>query len=179
MQPVDDPLDELRGWRDAKRARDEGRWAKRGDPPKRCLDLPAWSLATPTGPFTTRIAGGTNESIEELRQIADGRNDILAKAARTTAGSRLPRDYDQLERWTRVGCERGMRSRKRAVNPAEPTKKPRRALAHQRGSCVWGVALSQRSQGWRPRLQVVRSAVYPALYGSNIHPNLFAQVDGR
>jgi hypothetical protein len=79
-----------------------------------------------------------DESIEELRQIADGRNDILAEAAGFTAGSLyaspgthvgyeligagmlilaggsrgLPMDYDELERWTRVGFERGMRSRK-------------------------------------------------------------------
>jgi hypothetical protein len=76
-----------------------------------------------------------DESIEELRQIADGRNDILAKAAGITAGSwcawpsthvgyelvaagmlilagngrGLPFDYDELERWTRVGYERGER----------------------------------------------------------------------
>jgi hypothetical protein len=79
-----------------------------------------------------------DESIEELLQIADGRNDILAKAAGITGGSwyaspatavgyeligtgmlilagdgrGLPFDYDELERWTRVGYERGMRSRK-------------------------------------------------------------------
>ena len=79
-----------------------------------------------------------DESIEELRQIADGRNDILAEAAGITAGfwyawpsthighelvaagmlilagdgRGLPFDYDELERWTRVGFERGMRSRK-------------------------------------------------------------------
>jgi hypothetical protein len=79
-----------------------------------------------------------DEAIEELRQIADGRNDILAEAAGITAGSwyawpsthvgyeligagmlivagngsGLPFDYDELERWTRVGYERGMRSRK-------------------------------------------------------------------
>jgi hypothetical protein len=79
-----------------------------------------------------------DESIEELRQIADGRNDILAEAAGITAGSwyawpsthvgyeligaamlilagggrGFPLDYDELERWTRVGFERGMRSRK-------------------------------------------------------------------
>jgi hypothetical protein len=77
------------------------------------------------------------ESIEELRQIADGRNDILAEAAGITAGSwyawpsthighqliaagmlimaaggnGTPLDYDELQRWTRVGYERGMRSR--------------------------------------------------------------------
>jgi hypothetical protein len=80
-----------------------------------------------------------DESIEELRQIADGRNDILAEAAGITAGSwyawpsthvgheliaagmlilagggpGFPLDYEELERWTRVGYERGMRSRKR------------------------------------------------------------------
>jgi hypothetical protein len=79
-----------------------------------------------------------DESIEELRDIGDGRNDILAEAAGITAGSwcagpsthigheliaagmliladggrGLPLDYDALERWTRVGYERGMRSRK-------------------------------------------------------------------
>jgi hypothetical protein len=79
-----------------------------------------------------------DESIEELRQIADSRNDILAEAAGISAGSwyawpsthvgyeliaagmlilagdgrGLPFDYDELERWTRVGFERGTRSRK-------------------------------------------------------------------
>ena len=79
-----------------------------------------------------------DESIEELRQIADGRNDILAEAAGITAGfwyawpsthighelvaagmlilagngRGMPFDYEELERWTRVGYERGMRSRK-------------------------------------------------------------------
>jgi hypothetical protein len=79
-----------------------------------------------------------DEAIEELRQLADGRNDNLAEAARITSGSwyaspathvgyeliaagmlilagggrGLPLDYDELERWTRVGYERGMRSRK-------------------------------------------------------------------
>jgi hypothetical protein len=79
-----------------------------------------------------------DESIAELRQMAKGRNDILAEAAGIEAGSwyawpsthvgheliaagmlimaggghGLPLDYDELERWTRVGYERGMRSRK-------------------------------------------------------------------
>jgi hypothetical protein len=79
-----------------------------------------------------------DEIIEELRQIADGRNDILAEAAGITAeswyalpsthvgyesiaagmlilaggGRGFPLDYDELERWTRVGYERGMRWRK-------------------------------------------------------------------
>jgi enoyl reductase-like protein len=79
-----------------------------------------------------------DESIEELRQIADDRNDILAEAAGITAGSwyaspaahvgyeligagmlilagggrGLPMDYDELERWTRFGYERGMPARK-------------------------------------------------------------------
>jgi hypothetical protein len=79
-----------------------------------------------------------DESIEELRDIADGRNDILAEVAGITAGSwyaspaaqvgyeligagmlilagnhrGLPFDYDELEHWTRVGYERGMRFRK-------------------------------------------------------------------
>jgi hypothetical protein len=78
------------------------------------------------------------ESIAELREIADGRNDILAEAAGITAGSwyaspatdvgyeliaagmlilagggrGVPLDYGELERWTRVGFERGTRSRK-------------------------------------------------------------------
>jgi hypothetical protein len=78
-------------------------------------------------------------SIDELREIAGGRDDILTEAAgieaglwyaspATHAGYELvaagmlimagghdgkPLDYDALERWTRVGYERGMRSRKR------------------------------------------------------------------
>jgi hypothetical protein len=77
-------------------------------------------------------------SIAELRELAGGRYDILAEAAGITAGSWYawpsthvghelvaagmlimagghdgkPLDYDELERWTRVGYERGMRSRK-------------------------------------------------------------------
>ena len=79
-----------------------------------------------------------DESIEELCQIADGRNDILAEAARITAGSwyaspathvgyeliaagmmiiaggrrGVPLNYTGLERWTRVGYERGMATRR-------------------------------------------------------------------
>ena len=78
------------------------------------------------------------ESIAELREIADGRDHVLAEAAGITAGSwyaspathvgheliaagmmilagggrGVPLDYSELERWTRVGSERGMRSRK-------------------------------------------------------------------
>jgi hypothetical protein len=97
------------------------------------------STAFSTAPqCDTPPSGNLDEAIEELRQIADGRNDILAEAAGITAGSwyaspathvgneligarmlivagdgrGLPMDYDELERWTRVGYERGMRSRK-------------------------------------------------------------------
>jgi hypothetical protein len=82
--------------------------------------------------------GSLDESMEKLRQIADGRNNILAEAAEIEAGAwyasqatpvgyqligagmlilagngrGLPFDYDELERWTRVGYKRGMRSRK-------------------------------------------------------------------
>jgi hypothetical protein len=78
------------------------------------------------------------ESIAELREIANGRDDILAEAAGIEAGywyawpsshagyelaaagmlimaaghDGKPLDYDELERWTLVGYERGMRSRK-------------------------------------------------------------------
>jgi hypothetical protein len=78
------------------------------------------------------------EPIKELCQIADSRNDILAEAAGLTAGfwyaspathvgyeligagmlilagngRGLPFDYDEVERWTRVGYERGMRFQK-------------------------------------------------------------------
>jgi hypothetical protein len=78
------------------------------------------------------------ESIAELREMANGRNDILAEAAGIEAGSWYaspathvghelvaagmlilagggngkPLNYDELERWTRVGYERGTRSRK-------------------------------------------------------------------
>jgi hypothetical protein len=79
-----------------------------------------------------------SESITELREMADGRNDVLAEAAGITAGSwyanpaahvghellaagmlilaggghGLPLDYRELERWTRVGFDRGMASRR-------------------------------------------------------------------
>ena len=78
------------------------------------------------------------ESIEELRRIADGRDEVIAEAAGITAGSWYawpsthvghelvaagmlimagghegkPLDFEALERWTRVGCERGVRFRK-------------------------------------------------------------------
>lgn len=78
------------------------------------------------------------EAIAELREMAGGRNDILAEAAGVTAGAwhaapsahvgtellvagmlimaggydGKPLDYAELERWTRVGYERGLRSRK-------------------------------------------------------------------
>jgi hypothetical protein len=77
------------------------------------------------------------ESIAELREIACGRDDILAEVAGTEAGrwyaspavhagyqlvaagmlimaaghEGKPMDYNELERWTRVGYERGIRSR--------------------------------------------------------------------
>jgi hypothetical protein len=70
--------------------------------------------------------------------MADGRNDVLAEAAGITAGSwyanpathvghellaaamlilaggghGVPLDYRELERWTRIGYERGMASRR-------------------------------------------------------------------
>jgi hypothetical protein len=73
-----------------------------------------------------------DESIEELRDIADGRNDILAEAAGIAAGSWYaspathvgheliaagmlilaagahgkPLDYGELQRWARIGHER-------------------------------------------------------------------------
>jgi hypothetical protein len=78
------------------------------------------------------------ESIAELRQLADGHDEVLAEAAGITAGSWFawpsthmgyelvaagmlimagghdgkPFDFNELERWTRVGFERGTRSRK-------------------------------------------------------------------
>jgi hypothetical protein len=78
------------------------------------------------------------ESIAELREIAHGRDDILAEVAGVEVGwwyaspathvsyelvgagmlimaaghDGKPLDYTDLERWTRVGYERGMRSRK-------------------------------------------------------------------
>jgi hypothetical protein len=86
------------------------------------------------------------DCIAELREIAGGRDDILAQAAgidagawyaspATHAGYELvaagmlimaaghegrPLDYDALERWTRVGYERGMSSYKgRRSKPSE------------------------------------------------------------
>ena len=78
------------------------------------------------------------QSIAELREIARGRDDILAQAAGIEAGSwyaspathagyelvaagmlimaaghdGTPLDYEALERWTRVGYERGMKWRR-------------------------------------------------------------------
>jgi hypothetical protein len=78
------------------------------------------------------------ESIAELRQLADGHDEVLAEAAGISAGAwyawpatrpgfelvaagmlimagghdSKPFDFEALERWTRVGYERGMRSRK-------------------------------------------------------------------
>jgi hypothetical protein len=77
-------------------------------------------------------------SIAELRKIAAGHDEVLAEAAGITAGAWYaspathvgheliaagmlilaagglgqPLDYDELERWTRVGYERGMASRR-------------------------------------------------------------------
>ena len=79
-----------------------------------------------------------SESISELRETADGRNDALAEAAGITAGSwyanpashvghellaaamlilaggghGVSLDYRELERWTRIGFQRGMASRR-------------------------------------------------------------------
>jgi hypothetical protein len=79
-----------------------------------------------------------DDSIAELREIAAGRDDILAETAGIEAGAWYawpsthvghelvaagmlimagghdgkPLDFDELERWTRVGFERGMRFRK-------------------------------------------------------------------
>jgi hypothetical protein len=78
------------------------------------------------------------ESIAELREMANGRDDILAEAAGIEVGSWVAwpsthvgheliaagmlimagghdgklLDFEELERWTRVGYERGMRWRK-------------------------------------------------------------------
>lgn len=80
----------------------------------------AWRLAEEQGDIAAAVT--------EIRRIAGGRNDILAQAARVTAGSWYARpaahighelivagllilagdglDYDELERWTRVGYVR-------------------------------------------------------------------------
>jgi hypothetical protein len=78
------------------------------------------------------------ESIAELHELADGHDEVLAEAAGITVGSWFawpsthvgyelvaagmlimagghdgkPFDFNELERWTRVGFERGMRFRK-------------------------------------------------------------------
>jgi hypothetical protein len=77
-------------------------------------------------------------SISELRELADGHDEVLAEAAGITAGSWYawpsthpgyelvaagllimagghdgkPLEFEALEHWTRVGYERGMRFRK-------------------------------------------------------------------
>jgi hypothetical protein len=78
------------------------------------------------------------KSVAELRELADGRDHVLAEAAGITAGSWVAWpsthmgyelvaagmlimagghdgqtfDFNELERWTRVGFERGTRFRK-------------------------------------------------------------------
>ena len=78
------------------------------------------------------------ESVAELRELAGGRDHVLAEAAGITAGSWFAWpsthmgyelvaagmlimagghdgksfDFNELERWTRLGYERGMRFRK-------------------------------------------------------------------
>src|SRR5829696_826724 len=82
--------------------------------------------------------GNLAESTAELRQMACGRDDILAEAAGIEAGpwyaspsthvgyeliaagvlilagggQGVPLDYEELERWTRVGFERQMAARR-------------------------------------------------------------------
>jgi hypothetical protein len=48
------------------------------------------------------------------RQSVHGRHELIAAGMSIMAGggNGTPLDYDELERWTRVGYERGMRSRK-------------------------------------------------------------------
>src|SRR5215207_4668287 len=84
--------------------------------------------------------GDPTASIAELREIADGRDHVLAEAAGITAGSwyaspaihvgheliaagmlilagggrGVPLNYGELERWTRVGFERGTKARQNA-----------------------------------------------------------------
>ncbi len=102
----------------------------------------AWPEAPPGNEVTqgralrSRAPHPTNRS--RSYDITDSRNNILAEAAGITAGSwyawpsthigheliaagmlilagggrDLPLDYDELERWTRVGYERGVWSRK-------------------------------------------------------------------
>jgi hypothetical protein len=79
-----------------------------------------------------------DDAIAELREIADGRDEVIAEAAGITAGSWYawpstyvghelvaagmlimagghdgkPLDFEALERWSRVGFERGTRFRK-------------------------------------------------------------------
>ena len=86
----------------------------------------------------TPLSVAISDSIAELREIADAATTSLAEAAGITAGywyawpsthighemiaagmlimagggNGPPLDYDELERWTRVGYERGMRSSK-------------------------------------------------------------------
>lgn len=107
-----------------------------------------WTMSTPDQLLSVALHGtamryaaerrSLAESIAELREIACGRDDVLAEAAGITAGSWYawpstqvghelvaagmlimaaghdgkPLDYEALEQWTRIGYERGMRSRK-------------------------------------------------------------------
>jgi hypothetical protein len=96
----------------------------------------AFSVAAPSLPWLRPPRKLWSSSITELWEMADGRNDVLAEASGITAGSwyadptahvghellaaamlilaggghGVPLDYRDLERWTRIGFERGMAS---------------------------------------------------------------------
>jgi hypothetical protein len=119
------------------------------------------------------------ESIEELRQIADGRDDILAKAAgieagawyawlSTHAGHELvaagmlimaggddgkPLDYNELERWTRVGwavTEELNYHRCAVIGRADSTMKPERCRYSSKSTWLSLRSLTRRAKlTWR------------------------------
>jgi hypothetical protein len=109
------------------------------------------------------------ESIVELRELADGHDQVLAEAAGITAGSWVawpsthmgyelvaagmlimagghddkPMDCDELERWTRVGYERGHEisqgrevTRGAAKHLLDKGSTDPRDIFHPRGSCA-------------------------------------------
>jgi hypothetical protein len=81
-----------------------------------------------------------DESIEELRQIADGRDDVLAQAAGITAGSWYAGPA------THVGYERGMRSRRASGEEplAKRSSKTRRTALGYLSLCLTLVRTSNR-----------------------------------
>ena len=102
-------------------------------------------------------------------------------------GSRgLPMDYDELERWTRVGFERGMASRRGgAVMPpcsrltnGEPRRGPGRS-AGARSTRATALADSREPDPLPEALQGVRCGMYQRAWSAVLPSATFDRSDGK